>query len=202
MNAGPPKALLALLSLALLSIPPRAAQACACCSDPGERTESTKKLEGYEKEVLEKVRFARTTRLLLRGVGLGGVRGIPEPQETYTLTVARDGDAWTFQLEDAHKHRGTLRFAPTAVTSFFVDPQDPSRKGEVVLYKEWRLEGPVTRTGIFAPADGGAAPAVRLVLQGNGNSCTEAAQFRAYSLTVSGPAEQYTFYGPLAPPAR
>lgn len=178
------------------------AAACACCSEPGERVESVTKLAAHERSELERVRFGETARLYTTAAGTAGVKGITDATDTYALTQTRAGDRWTFTLKDAKGRTGTLAFTlPSQVESFFVDTQQGKASGEPVLYKEWRLSAPLSATGIFAPAAASGSPTVRLVLQGQGNSCTSADQFTAFSIVVTGPSASFTLFGRLAAPA-
>ncbi|HEY8075101.1 MAG TPA: hypothetical protein VIF62_13350 [Labilithrix sp.] len=183
-----------LLPLVLLASS-RPASACACCSDPGERIESSRKLEKYEHDELDKIRFAKKSRLYLNAAGPNGVDGIDDPQDAYEVTLARAADRWTFTFTDAKGKTGTLAFTvPGAIDQFFVDTQESKAAGDPVLYKEWRLTAPATATGIFAKS---GAPMIRLVLQGRGNACTDASQFASYALEGFGPKASFRFFGPL-----
>jgi hypothetical protein len=196
-----------LLALPLIAYAP-SADACACCSEHGDRVESISKLDGYQKGELEKVRFGKKARLYMNAAGAAGVQGIQgvgDSSDGYEITQARAAaDKWTFTFKDAKGRTGTLAFTlPSHIESFFVDQQDgkPGGAGDPVLYKEWRINAPVTGTGIFAGVGTAGAPIVRLVLQGRGNSCTSADQFTSFSMIVSGPSARFSFFGPLATPA-
>lgn len=176
--------------------------ACACCSDPGERDESVQKLEGHTKDELRLVRFGSRARVYMTAAGNEGIAGITDPEARYDLAVSQRGDQWTFTLTSSKKARGQLTFTlPASFTSFAVDKQDGPPNTDPVLYKEWRLEAPVTSSGSFAPATTGAPATARLVLQGKGNSCTSAGDFTHWMLTVKGPRADFRLFGPLAPPA-
>ncbi len=176
----------------------RDAAACACCSDPGQRTEASSKLDDYAREELEKLRFAKKTHLFMNAAGVQGIEGIDDPQREYDVTLARQGTRWTFTFRDANGKSGTLAFTmPGAIDSFFVDTHEGKPGVDPLLYKEWRLTAPATATGIFASS---GAPMIRLVLQGRGNSCTSADQFASYTLQGIGPKARFTFFGPLVKP--
>jgi len=188
----------ALSSTALLTYSP-AASACACCSETGERVEGTNPLDRPE---LDRVRFAKRARLFTDASGMAGIKGIIAPTDTYELTQTRTGDRWTFTFKDTSGRIGTLTFTlPQTVDKFSVDPQEGATPGGPLLYKEWRIASNATTGGDFAPASRGGAPNVRLVLQGRGNSCTSAEQFKSYSLIVSGPSASFTIFGRLDAPA-
>ena len=188
-----------LSALALLAYAPRA-NACACCADPGERIESTRKLDAYERGELEKLLFAKRARLYMNAAGTAGVRGISDPADAYALTQTRTGDRWTFTLKDPKGKTGTVAFTlPSTIESFFVDTRE-QKTGDPLLYKEWRLSAPLATTGVFASASASGAPTIRVVLQGRGNVCTSADQFTSYTLIVSGPSATFTLFGALTAP--
>src|SRR5579864_8197122 len=175
--------LFAVLPLVLLHV--REAGACACCSDRGQRVESSAKLESYQRDELDKVRFAKKSSLFMSAAGVQGVEGIDDPADAYEVTLARAADRWTFTFKDAKGRTGAIAFTlPATIDSFFVDTQEGKAAGDPVLYKEWRLTAPAAVTGIFASS---GAPMVRLVLQGRGNVCTSADQFASYTLQGIGP---------------
>jgi len=95
------------------------ALACACCSEPGERVESSGKLDPYEKPELERLRFAKTAHLYLTAAGFEGVSGIADPASTYALGFSRAGERWTFTFKDAKGAASTLAFTlPSKIESF------------------------------------------------------------------------------------
>ena len=194
---------LSLCSLPVIAYAP-SAEACACCSEPGQRVESVGKLEGYEKGEIEKLRFGKKARLYMTAAGAQGVlgvQGVADTTDAYELTQRRAGDTWTLSFKDGKGRTGTLAFTvPTHIESFFVDPQDGKAGTDPVLYKEWRINASVATTGIFASAAAPGAPMIRLVLQGRGNSCTSVDQFTSFTLIVSGPSARFTFFGALASP--
>ena len=64
------------------------------------------------------------------------------------------------------------------------------------LYKEWKLSGPAAATGVFEPG-GGPRQVLTLILQGRGNSCTDASDFSHWTLVMQGPKANYTLFGDL-----
>ncbi len=125
------------------------------------------------------------------------MQGIVDPEDTYDVALTRTTDQWTFTMKDKNGRTGTLSFKmPANLGVFAVDEQDGPATGDPVLYKEWRLSAPVAMTGMFASGAAGR-PAIKVVFQGRGNSCTDASQFHAYSMVVSGPNASYTFFGRL-----
>ena len=198
------------LAAAFLASPPAPASGsgtgnsyCACCAEPG--TWYT-----YEQEVdegllgeLNGLRFASVARTFLTAAGFDGVEGITNPSESYTLTRTHHGRRWDLKFKDARGRSGTLSFSvPASATTYGVDTRDgrASAGGGPLLYKELRFEGALTGTGIFA-AGVNKRTRFRLVLQGRGNNCTNAADYKGWTLRVFEDApEKFAFYGQLARP--
>lgn len=173
---------------------------CACCSSPGDWYSGRQQIGDMERSELESVKLGPVATLRVGEADISDIEGITDPSETYKLTHARTRRTWTLRFADDRGKTGTLTFTlPPALTVFGVDPQDgrTSPGGGPLLYKEWRLEAPVTGTGIFkAGAARGAR--IRLVLQGHGNACTSASDFRHWNLQVSTRSQSFSFYGPTA----
>jgi len=189
-----------LVVLTVLAAPP-AALACACCAERGAWFQAVERLGTHERAELNRVRFAREARLYLTAAGFAAVRGITRPAARYTISRSVRAGRWTLAFRDARGGAGTLSFAvPPRGESFGVDPRDGRSHpgGGPLLYKEWRLSGAASATGSFSPRGG---LRFRLVLQGRGNVCLAAEQFRHWRLEVTGPDVRYAFYGALQPPA-
>jgi hypothetical protein len=186
-------------ALFLLSFP-RAADACACCSDPGYRAEEARTIGPVEKQLLTDIRFKKSVALY-SDAGEDSVKGIDDPPDSFELTSSIQGSLWTFTFKGTNGKSGTLSFTiPKTVDSFAVDPQDGRDSGNgPLLYKEWRLSARVKGTGVFKRGLPKGAT-VRLVFQGRGIACDEIENFTSFSLQVSGTHAKYTFYGPLAKP--
>jgi hypothetical protein len=180
------------------------ANACACCSDPGQRVESTAKMTAYEKGEIEKMVFTKKTKLAPTPAG---PQGMPESVDPSDLTVTRVADRWTLTFKDPKTGKtGALSFnLPDTLESFFIDQYDGKPNVDPLLYKEWRFNAPlVSTTGMFASSaskPGAAAPTIRVVFHGAGNSCSDVDQFSRYTIVVSGPNARFTFFGALAKPA-
>ena len=87
------------------------------------------------------------------------------------------------------------------MTSYTADIHDgqTSGGGGPLLYKEWRFEGRVTGTGLFRAGIVGPTKYL-LVLQGRGNGCQDAGDFKHWRLQIKGRKAEYAFYGELADP--
>jgi hypothetical protein len=197
--------LVTLLLIALPSEPSARAAAdagynfCACCATAGEWFTRQEPVTGETLSDFGRLGMAGNASLSMSEAGADGVRGISDALETYALTVSRNGRRWTLRLRGEGGKEGTLSFdVPRAATVFGVDLRDGQQGGGggPLLYKEWRIEGPLTGTGVFRQG-AGAGTRFRLVLQGRGNMCTNAADYKNWTLQVSGPRSRYSFYGTL-----
>ncbi len=166
--------------------------ACACCADEGAWYQRTEKTNFDE---LERVRFATAVKTY-EPPGSEG-----ELSSTYVLSHTRAGRRWQLRFRDERGKTGTLSFAlPPSAVNYGADMHDGSDRGlGPVLYKEWRLSGPAQVTGDFKRVMKGAARFL-LIFQGKGNNCTEAQDFKNWTLQLSGAGDSYTFYGSLNNP--
>ncbi len=175
------------------------AQACACCTNPGQRMVALEPLAASRLANLQGLQFARAAQLYLGEADTDSIRGITTPSEHYDLTVTSSPKRLTFALRDKAGRSGTLALAwPETIAIFEVDPREakPDRGLGPALYKEWKLTAPASGTGVFAPGTG-ARQRITLILQGRGNRCTDASHFTAWTLVVHGPAAEYTLFGAL-----
>ena len=176
--------------------------ACACCSNQGQRYVETDKLDAYATGLLDELRFAAAAHLYTGEADVESIAGIAAKSRDFQVVVTKQEKSWLFDFKE-EGGGGTLALAlPDRVTKFEIDPRDPQSGTPgtgPVLYKEWRLAMAPRGTGMFAGATGGQQKAT-LILQGRGNSCTDASQFNAWSLVLHGPKGTITFYGDLAKP--
>lgn len=189
---------LCLLTLAgFLFLPmwsPQEAAACACCSSPGQWFEYKKRLDQYEYEVLAAPRAAARVRLFETEAE---DEGVELKSSDFTLKLSRQTSRWTLALQGDQGEKGSLilSLAPSA-TFFGTDPRDGkvSGGGGPLLYKELRLEGRVSGTGVFAK---GLKPGsrFRLILQGRGAACLEKEDLSNWVLQVYGRQTRFAFYG-------
>jgi len=182
---------------------PIGVQACACCTEPGQRLEATGALDTYGRGELERVSFASTARLFTTAAFPDDIKGIVDPsQEPYGLRGRIGEKRLLFDVTDPKGKTGQVVMPiPQRLTRFEVDPRDGSARDTGMgppLYKEWRLEGPVRLGGILA--GGGGRATARLILHGSGNSCTSADQFSQWTLSVTGPGTRFTLLGALGNP--
>ncbi len=178
------------------------ALACACCSNEGQRYVETDKIDTYAAAQLAEMKFAATAHLYTGEADVESIKSVAAKSSDFTLAVAKSDSSWRFDLKQEGAE-GTLAFAlPDRVTRFEVDPRATEGRGSgtgPTLYKEWRLTVTPRGTGIFAGATGGGQKAT-LILHGSGNSCTDASQFRAWTLVLHGPKDTVSLYGDLVAP--
>ena len=165
---------------------------CACCSDEGEWYQRTGKTDFGQ---LERVRFATAVKTYEPPSSNG------ELSSTYVLSHTRTGRRWQLRFRDEQGKTGTLSFAlPPNSVNYGADMHDGSDSGlGPLLYKEWRLSGPVQVTGDFKRVMKGPAR-FHLILQGKGRGCTEAEDFEHWTLQINGAGNSFSFYGPLNKP--
>ena len=170
---------------------------CACCASAGEWFTTQEAVTEETLREFGRLGLSGNASLSVSEAGAEGVRGISDALETYALTLSRSRRRWTLRLRGEGGKEGTLSFdVPRMATVFGVDLRDGQQGGGggPLLYKEWRIEGPLTGTGVFKQG-AGAGTRFRLVLQGRGNMCTNAADYKNWTLQVSGPRSRYSFYG-------
>lgn len=189
--------LLALISSVTLF--PSDALACACCAERGAYSISTKKPTTLELDELKRIQFG--TINLYQTAGEDVIRGIGSPGENYSISGLLQSDSWKFNIKDAAGKTGTLNLSkPVSMVQFMADIHDNGAGSETALYKEWRFKYRVqSGTGIFK---NGIAPATEyfLVLQGRGNVCTNAEDFKNWRLEINGKRASYAFFGDLKSP--
>jgi hypothetical protein len=175
------------------------ALACACCSFTAQRVDTVRKIDGEITAQLEQMNFRREARLSVGERYEDAIPGIDDPSFDFTVTVTRLEDRITFALRDAKGRSGTLSLVqPQTISVFMVDPRSgPDHGLGPTLYKEWRITTAVAADGLFH-ASGGPGRRITLVMHGQGNSCTDAEDFRHWSLIVSGgDMLGFTLYGAL-----
>ena len=183
-----------------MAIPPasRPALACACCTHEGQRNVGTIMPDAGMRQQVESLRFAGKAKLYTGEGDLEAIEGIATPSDDYDITAAWRDNRLTFSFRDKNSRTGTLALAwPKSIAVFQVDPRNGSDAGQgPALYKEWKLSAPASATGVFAR---GAGPrqTLTLIIQGQGNSCTDASDFSHWTLVMQGPKANYTLFGKL-----
>jgi hypothetical protein len=176
------------------------ALACACCSFTAQRYVGVQKIDERITAQLDQLYFRKAAKLSLGERDDHPIPGLDAPVEDFTVTVTRLKDRITFALRDARDRAGTLSLIrPQTISIFEVDPRDTVDSGVgPSLYKEWTITTNAAGDGIFRSSTG-PNRRISLVLHGRGNSCTDASDFKHWTLEVqSGARPLYTFYGELS----
>jgi hypothetical protein len=172
---------------------PQEASACACCSNEGQWFEYKKKLDKVDLEELNGTKFAAKSRLYETDAE---DEGITLTSSDFTLKFSRAQSKWTMTLQGSEGEKGSLILnLPPSVTYFGSDPRDgKASSAGPLLYKEVRLEGRLSGTGVFAKS---LKPdsRYRLVLQGRGNVCMLAEDFNNWILQIYGRQVRFGFHG-------
>ncbi len=176
---------------------PEISHACACCSNEGEWYERKETLKSYEPEILNTLKFSPKVSVY----EMAEMPGLPDAFRFSDLTVSltRQSSQWIFLIKTNKGERGTLVCKlPTFATAFGADLHEgrTSNGGGPLLYKELRLESKVSGTGIFAKSLKPDAR-FRLVLQGRGNNCLMAEDFRNWNLRIYGKQVDFIMYGAM-----
>lgn len=194
--------LFALAALAVMLLLPGRAWACACCSHEGTYYVSSGRPSEYELSIVRQIRFGRTARLYQTEADPEETaKGLAHRAESYLLGGSLVGGAWKLTFREGNQ-TGTLSLPlPLRMTNYTADIHDgqTSGGGGPLLYKEWRFEGQASGTGLFRAGMVGPTKYL-LVLQGRGNGCNDASDFKHWRLQISGRKADYAFYGELADP--
>ncbi len=168
----------------------QSALACACCADKADRVSERLERSVYEDEEFALLREMGSSWVHVTACGFDCVTGLEVGRHTYDLGLTmRDG---VFQLENSI---GVMRLPLGDGFDHFAvdaDPMDDSR--EPRLYREFRFNGVMAATGMFAQAGGAKA---ELVLAGRGNSCWSSGDFKQWFLTVKSEKVDFRLYGEL-----
>jgi hypothetical protein len=195
--------LFVVLMFALLAAPsPVSLAACACCAEPGEWYQRMDRIDEEALGQLKRLRFGPTAKIFLTAAGHEDIKGLPGQYESFNLTKSSFGSnrSIVLNLKGERGETGTLTLLlPKTVTAYGADLHD-GEGAETVLYKEWRLEGTARGSGAFNKGITRGTK-FQLILQGSGNMCTSAEQFKNWRLQITGPRASYAFYGPLRDPA-
>lgn len=175
---------------------PVSALACACCAEKGFYSISYNAMTSYERDEMKKLRFDATANLYTDAAGDDGIKGITNIADSYDLVgrFLNPGLSLTFKTGSS---TGVLSLPmPAKMLRYKVDTHSNEGEGDPILYKEWRLEGNTSGTGIFK--SGIIAPTKYfLVLQGRGNVCDNASDFTHWRLEITGRKASYAFFGKL-----
>ncbi len=154
-----------LAMVALQSLFPSNAFACACCAEPGEYIISTTKPDSYKLGLIKEMKFSEAANLFMTEAGFDGIKGLSNIAKDYDsnnwvaspeffgLNNIFAAKTWKFNFKTKTGKSGTLVLPlPTQMLSFKADIHDKT-EGEVSLYKEWRFKGNVqSGNGFFSPS--------------------------------------------------
>lgn len=188
--------LVALAGVAALA-GPAAAYACACCANGGDYLLVTEGVKQFELNELVRLRFGPVANLRATPAYPADVRGITPRALTYKVTQFRHARIFVLTLRAPNGKKGTVSFVlADRATKLQEDVQDGRRSpgGGPLLYREWTLRGTLSGTAVSG------SPRYTLVLQGRGNACMNAADFKSWILRASGPKANFTLYGKFAKP--
>ena len=189
--------LVALAGAAALAAP-AASYACACCANGGDYLQVTEGVKGFELDQLVRLRFGAVARLRSTPAFPEDAKGITPRALTYKVTQFRHARIFVLTLKAPNGKKGTVSFViPNRATKLQVDIQDGKKypAGGPLLYRQWTLRGTLSGTAVAG------SPSYTLVLQGRGNACMSANDFKSWILKASGPKANFTLYGKFAAPA-
>jgi hypothetical protein len=190
--------------LSFLTVSPAAASpSCACCAESGDWYERVAKVQDYESAELGRLRFNGAANLYTAAGDMEDyTKGLSVNYTSFNLSsLINPRRSITLRFKGEKGETGALVLAlPKVMTSFGADMHDmPEGSAGPILYKELRFDGAASGSGFFKK---GMAPGTRfrLILQGRGNNCLSAEDFKNWILQVTGPRASYAFYGALAEP--
>ncbi|MEZ5305689.1 MAG: hypothetical protein R2684_00945 [Pyrinomonadaceae bacterium] len=188
---------LAIAALLLNTLFVSEAFGCACCAERGDYIESTSPFDSFIRDELSYLR-TETADLFSDAGYPDNIIGISPVDDKYSINAFLQGGNWNFTVKDGSARTGTLRLtSPKKYVSFMVDQNPASEAIEPTLYKELRIEGSVlSSNGVFSTV-GKKGVKYKLVLQGKGNRCLSANDFKTYIFRVSGSKADFTYFGKL-----
>jgi hypothetical protein len=202
-STGIVKITLFILLSFMTALPAAASFACACCAESGDWYERVAKVQDYESAELGRLKFnGAATLYTAAGEMEDYTKGLSVNYTSFNLSsLINPRRSITLKFKGEKGEMGSLVLSlPKVVTAFGADMHDmPEGSAGPILYKEWRFDGLASGSGIFKK---GMTPGTRyrLILQGRGNNCLSAEDFKNWRLQVTGPRASYAFYGALADP--
>lgn len=183
--------------------------ACACCAEPGMRSEYTAKADSYIRDLVKEIKFDRETNLFITEAGFDNITGIDPirkedeqlggPLVAFSTMGSFSAKGWQITLKSGKGLIATYTLSmPLRYTEFKVDIHD--RKEMPLgpwLYKELRFKGLVTASG-FAKAGVVRNTKFELVFSGRGVGCNEVEDFTHWRMDIDGPKAGYAFFGTLS----
>lgn len=186
--------------------------ACACCAERGEYRISTAKPTEYEIGLLQDMKYAEAAELYTDASGFDTIKGLngilkgyesfdwSSSNEYFSLTNSFAANKWKFSFKTADGKNGVLTLPmPTSMVQFATDTRENEKGAEPILYKEWRFKGTVQSGNGFFASSIVKPTTYFLVLQGRGNNCTNAEDFKYWRLEITGSKADYVFFGKMNP---
>jgi hypothetical protein len=204
-----------LLLFAFFVFSPPEIFACACCAERGEYSIRTTKPTEYELKLLNNMRFEKATEIFTTEAGFETIKGLPGIEkdleslnyegmlEFFNLESVFAAKTWRFNFKTKTGKTGTLVLPlPAQMLSFKADIHDGKvgGGGGPLLYKEWRFKGNVKSGSGFFKAGIVPPTSYFLVLQGRGNNCDNAEDFKNWRLEIDGKNADYAFFGKMSDP--
>lgn len=188
-----------LILFAIVLLLPAEIFACACCAERGHYSLSYSKPDQSTLKEIQKIRFS-DAELYMTAAGEEDIKGLSSIGESYKVGGMLQNNAWKLNFTDDKNKTGMLNLPmPEKMIDYKVDIHDggDSGAGSPNLYKEWRFKFNVKNgTGIFQNGIKGNTEYF-LVLQGRGNVCTSAEDFKNWRLEITGKNASYAFFGKL-----
>ncbi|MEP0519055.1 MAG: hypothetical protein ABJO09_04610 [Hyphomicrobiales bacterium] len=179
------------------------ANACACCTEVGQRHEGVREIDDIQRDVLQSIKFASRAELIGNEDDVKGLaqRSFDEPRVSFKYELASIVEPHLLTLElsqDGHE-QATISFPlPAIMTVFEVDTRDTASSENLLgplLYREWQLAGEAILTGMAA--EGARRARIRLILQGRGNSCPNSQDFSHWALAAEGDDIHFELIGEM-----
>lgn len=182
---------------AVLLLLPAELLACACCAEHGHYRLSYSEPDEYAMNILKELRFS-SPNLYMTAAGEEGVEGLKAIAESYKADGMLADKTWKFNFTDSENRTGMLNLPmPEKMVQYEVDIREDENisAGSPNLYKEWRFKANVKdKTGIFQSNE---KVEYFLVLQGRGNACTFAEDFKNWRLEITGKNTDFAFFGKI-----
>lgn len=195
----------------LVSFRPGKPYYCACCADEGDYYTHSVKVDKEKLSLFAEMKMNKGTDIYMTEAEDEWFRGMKSIEKGYNdwastdtvegnkyLNVQSSVNAknWKFSFTTRDGKTGTLNLLmPLKVESFGADIHDSERSSMIVLYKEYRFKGTVqSGTGFFS--SGLSKPAAyTLILQGRGNYCENATDYKNWRLQIKGAAADFVLMG-------
>ncbi|NNE79149.1 MAG: hypothetical protein HKN18_02655 [Silicimonas sp.] len=179
--------------IAALTVCPAPLLACACCADPGHRSEITMAVDNLD-ELAASIGRARIANLYTSACGFDCVQGVTNPEDSYVVTHSADGNTISLTLT-GEESSGALTLTLPAVVTLTKADLLPEPGPTTVLYTEYFMDVSIAGSGAFATPH--IIPG-QLILSGRGNHCTDPSMISHWSLLVATGPANYTLFGALS----